>query len=86
MKSDYPMLYTCLDVHDGFYHEVFSCHADAAWMQLTGTLSLIYVVTLLVRTCFLPAAKPKIKAAIPVVKEAMGIPETEEEKAIKQQQ
>jgi hypothetical protein len=87
MESDYPALHTCPDVvDDGFYHETFSCYADAAWMMMTGTISVIYVVTLLVRTCFLPAAKPRIKAAVPVVKETMGMPQTEEEEAIKQEQ
>jgi hypothetical protein len=87
MESDYPVLYTCPDVvDDGFYHETFSCYADAAWMTMTGTLSLTYLVTLLVRTCFLPEAKPRIKTAVPVVKEALGMPQTEEEEAIKPQQ
>jgi hypothetical protein len=84
MTGDYPFLHMCPSVDDGYIaYATFSCHADASWLQLTGTVALIYLITVLSRTCCLPAPKKAIKSAIPVAKEAMGMEVTEEEKAIK---
>jgi hypothetical protein len=83
MTGDYPVLYMCPTVDDGYIaYATFSCHADASWLQLTGTVALIYLITVLSRTCCLPGPKKAIKAAVPVAKEIIGMEETEEEKAI----
>jgi hypothetical protein len=84
MTSDYPVLHMCPTVNDGYIgYATFSCHADGSWLMIVGTIALIYLVTLLLRTLCLPTPKTKIKAAIPVAKEIIGMEVAEEEKAIK---
>jgi hypothetical protein len=83
MSDTHLLVNICPTVYDGQHsYATFSCHADASWMQLTATVALIYLVTLLLRTLCLPKPKAAIKAAVPAVKQAVGLPEEEEEKAI----
>jgi len=78
----WPILAFCPTVYEGeFIYSTFSCYADHAWMQLTGTVALIYLVILLLRTFCLPKSKKMMKGAIPVVSHAVGMPKEEEEEA-----
>jgi hypothetical protein len=66
MNEKHWLLMICPTVVDGVdTYATFSCHADAAWLTLTGTIALIYLLTLLIRTLFLPTSKKMRENAVP---------------------
>jgi hypothetical protein len=87
MENEHIMVNMCPTVSDDYTgYATFSCHADYGWLQMTGTVSLLYLLTVLARTLCLPKSKSQeaIKSALPVVKEVLGMPIEEEEKGIAQ--
>jgi hypothetical protein len=85
MEKEHPIVNMCPTVHDEYTgYATFSCHADYGWSNYTSVVAAIYLLSLLARTLCLPKSKAQetIKAAIPVVKQTVGMPEEEEEKGI----
>jgi hypothetical protein len=75
MANKHSILMICPAVSEGAdTYATFSCHADAAWLTLTGTIALMWLVTLLCRTICLPTPRKKqaIKAALPPMAKSVG--------------
>lgn len=82
MADKHSILMICPTVSpDADTTGTFSCHADAAWLSLTGTVALMYLLTLALRTVCLPSSRKKKQ--IQVAQAALGVPMGEDEAGLK---
>jgi hypothetical protein len=76
MAEKHSILMICPTVSDGAdTYVTFSCHADASWLTITGSISLFWVLTLLLKGLPLP----KKRASMPALSTTVGSAEHKKE-------